>query len=230
MEFRISEGDGKRVYHLTGRFTHSDNDAFSPVIKDVGTGPGRTILLDLSGLDYLDSFGIGLFLVARDEARHSANRLEFGEPKGAVRKLFELAGLASLLSPDAPAAGQASARQIPGSFVHGASRRFTVSEPALDDRGTCRLALGGRFTFADHEGFQHVIDAVSSSPARRWEIDLAELEFMDSAALSMLLIARDQAHTRGVEMVLTNPRGRVRQLFDLANIPAMMAIEERERP
>ncbi|MEW5727770.1 MAG: STAS domain-containing protein [Pseudomonadota bacterium] len=143
MEFRISEGEGKRVYHLTGRFTHSDNDAFSPVIKDVGTGPGRTILLDLSGLDYLDSFGIGLFLVARDEARHSANRLEFGEPKGAVRKLFELAGLASLLSPDAPVAGQASARQIPGSFVHGASRRFTVSEPVTDDRGTCRLALGG---------------------------------------------------------------------------------------
>ncbi|MEW5727771.1 MAG: STAS domain-containing protein [Pseudomonadota bacterium] len=71
---------------------------------------------------------------------------------------------------------------------------------------------------------------MSSSPAKRWEIDLTELEFMDSAALSMLLIARDQAHTRGVEIVLTNPRGRVRQLFDLADIPAMMAIEERERP
>lgn len=224
MEYRTSDDDGKRVYHLTGRFTHLDNGAFSVILKDLGVGPGRVILIDLSDLDYLDSYGIGLFLVARDEARHSGNRLEFGEPRGAVRKLFELAGLTSLLSPDKPTA--TPSRPPPGSFVLGAGRRFTVSTPETDPDGICRLALGGRFTFADHEGFLQIIAGIASTEARRWEFDLTALEFMDSAALSMLLIARDQALARGVEIVLTNPRGRVRQLFQLTDIPAMMAIED----
>jgi anti-anti-sigma factor len=52
---------------------------------------------------------------------------------------------------------------------------------------------------------------------------------MDSAALSMLLIARDQARENGVEIVLVNPTGRVRQLFALADLPMMIAVEETGR-
>lgn len=225
MDYRISDSDGWRTYHLEGRFSHADNEHFSPVLRDLASGGGRAFRMDLSALDYLDSFGIGLFLVARDEARQAGNRLEFGEPRGAVRKLFELAGLSALLAPSSAVPDRPLPRAA-HSFLDSLGHRFEVSDLHRDEHGTCRLSLAGRFTFADHDGFQPVIDAIGSVDAETWEIDLKNLEFMDSAALSMLLIARDQARTRGVDLVLRNPRGRVRQLFQLADLPSMMVIRE----
>jgi anti-anti-sigma regulatory factor len=62
--------------------------------------------------------------------------------------------------------------------------------------GTVML-LRGAFTFKDHHSFRALLDQLKTSPSGRRVLDLSHLEFLDSAALGMLLIADDEAKSGG---------------------------------
>ena len=57
---------------------------------------------------------------------------------------------------------------------------------------TIKVELNGRFTFGDHSGFRKLIDEIRSQSAEVQILDLSGVEFIDSAGLGMLLLARDE--------------------------------------
>jgi len=219
----ITRIDGPQpVYRLCGKLSFADNDAMRPLLEEMARGSGNTIILDLSQLDYLDSFGIGLFLVALDEVKKAGNRMVVRNAQGAVKRIFTLANLDTLLEMEGAAPPQAAARKVAAPSPGG----LRVGGIEADGQGGFRIALAGRFTFNDHEEFEKLLAAVAECAKAPLVLDLHALEFMDSAGLSMILIAREEAERHGTRLSLQSPTGRVSQLLRLAAVDTLVDIRD----
>lgn len=87
------------------------------------------------------------------------------------------------------------------------------------------LVLRDQLTFDDRDSFDGVIDKLLARRARRGTVDLAQLEYMDSAGLGMLLTLRDRAERAAMEVRLINPKAEVRELLVLACFDSLFTID-----
>lgn len=71
-------------------------ERFSDFLKEVLEGGARSVLLDLSDIDYVDSTGLGELVGYLHQFRAQGRTLRLLNPKGTVRKLLELSGLSEV--------------------------------------------------------------------------------------------------------------------------------------
>ncbi|HZV54225.1 MAG TPA: STAS domain-containing protein [Rhodocyclaceae bacterium] len=91
--------------------------------------------------------------------------------------------------------------------------------------GRSVIRLQGRFDFNAHREFREAIDAaLADTASHEVVVDLAEVDYLDSSALGMLLMLRDKAKGLGRSVSLTNCRGAVKQVLDIANFGKLFAI------
>lgn len=91
--------------------------------------------------------------------------------------------------------------------------------------GTARIALKGRFDFNAHREFRSACDAaLGDNEVSGVEIDFANVEYLDSSALGMLLLARERAATSGRQVHLANCRGTVGEVLHIANFSKLFTI------
>lgn len=88
------------------------------------------------------------------------------------------------------------------------------------------LVIKDQLTFADRDSFDSVIDKLLARKAVHGTVDLAHLEYMDSAGLGMLLTLRDRAEKASMLVRLINPKAEVRELLVLACFDSLFTIEE----
>ncbi|CAG0945950.1 STAS-domain containing protein [Gammaproteobacteria bacterium] len=87
------------------------------------------------------------------------------------------------------------------------------------------IRLEGRFDFNRHREFRGVCDeALAAAGAREIEVDMSRVEYIDSSALGMLLMLRDNARLANKAVRLANCRGSVRQILDVANFARLFPI------
>jgi len=87
-----------------------------------------------------------------------------------------------------------------------------------DDVSTVRIF--GRFDFRCVKEFQ----AGLTQPQTRWVVDMLEVDYVDSAALGMLLLLRDHAG-EGRRVTLRNARGQPREVLLMAKFDRMFQLE-----
>jgi len=92
-----------------------------------------------------------------------------------------------------------------------------------DDDAT--VALSGDLTFTDHVAFREIADRLARSSARTITIDVAGLNFIDSAGLGMLLIAREEAGKTNRALVLRGAKGQVNRMFGLTKFDTLFTVE-----
>ena len=71
-----------------------------------------------------------------------------------------------------------------------------------------------------------MISEMEDSGSRRHVIDLSQVEFIDSAGLGMLLLARDEGKRKNLDVCLRRPRGQVKRMLEVARFDTMFTIEE----
>lgn len=76
---------------VSGKLTARDNDSFRRLVSDIANASGHLCLLDLKELDFIDSAGLGMFLLAQDTARARGMRTAIRGAKPQVRRLLEVA-------------------------------------------------------------------------------------------------------------------------------------------
>lgn len=87
------------------------------------------------------------------------------------------------------------------------------------------ISLGGRFDFKIHHDFKRCSDAALRDGAvRRIEVNMDAVEYLDSSALGMLLLLREQAQDRGMDVSLRNCHGAVKEILDVANFGTIFTI------
>ncbi len=91
---------------------------------------------------------------------------------------------------------------------------------------TTKFDLKGKFTFSDHENFREIISAIKNKKSQTIMINFAGVEFIDSAALGMMLIARDEAGKSGASLILKSPEGQVDKMFSVSKFDSLFTIEK----
>jgi anti-anti-sigma factor len=92
--------------------------------------------------------------------------------------------------------------------------------------GRAVLQLRGRFDFNSSRDFREAIDNALGRPdISGVQVDLGGVEYLDSSALGMLLMLRDRCKGANKTVSLSNCRGAVKQVLDIANFSRLFPIE-----
>jgi anti-anti-sigma factor len=101
-----SDESGAAVVTLTGECDLSVRDELAGVLL-AGVAESRMVVLDLSGLTFLDSSGVHTLVMAHQTARREGGKLYAVGAVGVVADLLDLTGVADLLrAPDGGGPGQ----------------------------------------------------------------------------------------------------------------------------
>ncbi|HEX6735045.1 MAG TPA: STAS domain-containing protein [Azonexus sp.] len=97
MQASISKDAGKAVVKLTGRFdfnTHREfRNAYEPLVGDADT---RAVVVDFSGVDYLDSSALGMLLMLRDKLGGAGKEVALTGVRGNVKQVLDIANFGKL--------------------------------------------------------------------------------------------------------------------------------------
>ncbi len=91
--------------------------------------------------------------------------------------------------------------------------------------GVVTLHLSGQFTSQDRKGFDDVIKTVLSNREPVVQVDLAELLYMDSVGLGMLITLRAEVEAAKKSISLHNPSGDVKEALYLACFDRLFEIK-----
>lgn len=93
------------------------------------------------------------------------------------------------------------------------------------DEAVATISMKGRFDFGAHRAFKGAYDPLlHQKDISSLEIDLADVAYMDSSALGMLLLLHERAQAEGKEIVLCRANSTVKQILDIANFGKLFSI------
>ena len=98
MEYRIEKDDTDVKVVFTGGITFSENVSFRQVLKELSESDVRTCVFDLEGVHMVDSAGLGMFLIAKEQADTAGWTLTVTGAQGHVASMLKLTKLSDLLS------------------------------------------------------------------------------------------------------------------------------------
>ena len=91
------------------------------------------------------------------------------------------------------------------------------------------VTLAGELDISNVGALYEELADLTREGVRHIEIDLATLEFMDSAGLSAIIVAHKRAEVLGGQLTLCSPGREVSRLFDAADIGIYLNIEHAPR-
>lgn len=91
MQFTVRPTPDAVEVMLSGRFEFTDHERFRDVAALVAANPGKRFVLDVGGLDFIDSAGLGMILILQEEAERGGVGLTVRRARGDVRRSIELA-------------------------------------------------------------------------------------------------------------------------------------------
>jgi anti-anti-sigma factor len=93
------------------------------------------------------------------------------------------------------------------------------------DNNVATVAMNGRFDFNGHREFRAASEeALRAQDVGEINIDLDNVEYLDSSALGMLLLLREKANSASRKLVLSNCKGIVQQVLEVANFSKLFTI------
>ena len=92
--------------------------------------------------------------------------------------------------------------------------------------GSCReVYLNGSFKFNDNEVFREIVHDMENASGKPYVFDLGGLEFIDSAGLGMLLIAKKTAEKNDIGLILRGAHGQVQHMLQVTKFDTLIECE-----
>lgn len=88
------------------------------------------------------------------------------------------------------------------------------------------VSLRGRFDFSAHHKFREACNKALEHLSDEIHIDLAGVEYVDSAALGMLLLLKDKCAVSARRLILRRPSAEVLNIFNVANFSRLFEIRD----
>jgi anti-anti-sigma factor len=98
LNYKTEFSDGKTTVEMTGRFTFGDHSSFRKLIEEVRGHEAATHVLDVAGVDFIDSAGLGMLLLARDEGEKTNTAVVIRGAQGQVKRMLEVARFDTLFT------------------------------------------------------------------------------------------------------------------------------------
>ena len=90
MQLETSTHTDRFEVALSGRLTSADLGAFRELLSQIRLSGCTVVMFDLVNLHWIDSFGLGMLLLARDDAAKRNVKLVLRSPQGDVRSMLKL--------------------------------------------------------------------------------------------------------------------------------------------
>lgn len=94
------------------------------------------------------------------------------------------------------------------------------------DRNVARINMRGKFTFADHQAFKSIFEIFDDKSVEKVDFDIEALEFVDSAALGLFLLVREESEKKSKKVSLLKPQGQVKKMFGISRFYELFDIVE----
>ena len=94
------------------------------------------------------------------------------------------------------------------------------------DNHTIRLVVTGELSFADQSKFREVFKSVEANKPSHICVDLAGCDFIDSAALGMLLLLKEKADILSADVTIAGAHGQVLKVLELSRFGDLFAMED----
>jgi anti-sigma B factor antagonist len=97
LEVTVTRDADRHTVALAGELDIGTVQRAEAALAEAESGSARMIVLDLSGLTFMDSTGVRLALAAAARSRADSDRLRFVRGGPAVQRVFELSGVTDTL-------------------------------------------------------------------------------------------------------------------------------------
>ncbi|MBP2313254.1 STAS domain-containing protein [Azospirillum soli] len=91
MDFSIRNAPASTEILLSGRMTFADHETFRTIISHFDRPAGHRMVFNLSKLDFVDSSGLGMLIIARDTAQKKNLDFAIRGARDEVRRLITVA-------------------------------------------------------------------------------------------------------------------------------------------
>lgn len=91
MKYELSSDGPRTVLHVHDEMIDTDRHEFDAVLNQILAGGARQVDVDLEGLHYMDSAGLGMLLTLRDRVSKAEGEVTISHPEGYVKELLESA-------------------------------------------------------------------------------------------------------------------------------------------
>jgi len=92
MQYNIQNAGDKITVKITGRLTFKEHSTCRDWMKELSSQNGRSEVIDLSSLEFIDSAGLGLLLRIKEAAEKDGRAIALRVPnEGQVHKMLSVA-------------------------------------------------------------------------------------------------------------------------------------------
>lgn len=98
MEYRINENGNEREIMMEGSFGFEDNSVVELLVESLGAGQGGNIVLNLSRLEKIDSAGLGMIVLIKDEVVATGGSFVVRGATGQVQKMLDVSRFGQLMT------------------------------------------------------------------------------------------------------------------------------------
>jgi len=98
-----------------------------------------------------------------------------------------------------------------------------VSVNVSGDNKSATIRVSGRFDFSLHNEFRKSYKDVSMS-AGQYKVDLAGTDYLDSSALGMLLLLKEQADSQACSVRLTGFTDEIKEILIIASFDKIFTL------
>lgn len=88
MEYAISNQNQKLEVHLSGQLTFADHQKFKHIIEVMAAAKPEVLEMHFASVDFIDSAGLGMLLLLRDQCQNQNISLFLHSVRGQVEKIF----------------------------------------------------------------------------------------------------------------------------------------------
>ncbi len=100
---------------------------------------------------------------------------------------------------------------------------MSITSHISEDGREITIYIKGRFDFNSHQEFRQHCESVKH-PGVKYVIDMSGAEYMDSSALGMLLLLREQAGNDNANIDIVQCRPEIRQILEIAHFNQLFRI------
>ena len=97
MQANTSVSNGEARIKLVGRFDFNSHREFRAAYESLmDNAEVRTLVVDLAGVDYLDSSALGMLLMVRDKASSANKAILLANAQSGVKQVLDIANFSKL--------------------------------------------------------------------------------------------------------------------------------------
>lgn len=97
MDYTVSVSDAGFKASLSGDLSFADHGRFREVLEEINKSVESVVVLDIQQVSSIDSAGIGMLLIAAEQAGFRKQKFSVSRPTGQVERIIDLAALDKII-------------------------------------------------------------------------------------------------------------------------------------